>query len=148
LTLDAFNGKPEEMIEEFEKEALKSIEDGADVVIFGCNPMSAALAWNGYHEVTGTGVPVVAPLPAMVKLAESMVDLRRSVGYTTTEAVISPYRSTPENILQDLAARKIGLPELRQPGQTFAQAYVPGKQRPQSPTTGSDTAVVPREAVA
>jgi allantoin racemase len=129
LTLDAFNGKPEELIEEFEVHALKSIEDGADVIIFGCNPMSAALAWNGYHEVTGTGVPVVAPLPAMVKMAESMVDLRRSVGYSKTEAVISPYRSTPERTLQDMADRRIGLPELRQPGQTFAQGYVPGKVR-------------------
>jgi hypothetical protein len=42
---------------------------------------------------------------------------------------MSPYRSTPDRTLQDMAERGIGLPELRQAGQTLAQAYVPDKGR-------------------
>jgi allantoin racemase len=123
LTFDAFNGNPDELIEEFEKEALKSIEDGADVIIFGCNPMAAALANAGYNEVGNTGVPVIAPLAAQIKLAESMVDLRRALGITKSEAVLGPYQSTPESILKDMSERKIGLPDVRQPGESYRQAY-------------------------
>jgi allantoin racemase len=129
LMVDAFNGRPEQMIEEFEEQALPCIEAGADVIICGCNPMGAALSQVGYHEVAGTGVPVVTALPAMIKLAESLVDLRRSVGITKTEAMFGPYRSTPEDALQDIAARGIGRPELRRPGQAAEQAYVPARDR-------------------
>jgi allantoin racemase len=41
---------------------------------------------------------------AMVKLAESMVDLRRSIGLTKSEAVVGAYRTTPPHILEDLQA--------------------------------------------
>lgn len=128
LMVDAYNGKPDQMIEEFEKQALDCVKDGADVVIAGCNPLGAALAQVGYNEVTGTGVPVVTALPAMIKLAESLVDLRRSLGIIKTEALIGPYKSTPESVLQDMAARGFGMPEVRKTGQADAQAYSPVRE--------------------
>lgn len=125
LLVEAYKGRPERLIEEFEKHALACVRDGADVVICGCMPYGTALSKVGYNEVAGTGVPVVTPLPAMIKLAESMVDLRRSVGLTKSEAVVSPYRSTPDDVLQDLAERGIGMPQVRQTGQAMATAYDP-----------------------
>jgi allantoin racemase len=127
LLLDSYHGRPEQMIEEFEKEALECIKEGADVVICGCNPMGAAFAQVGYNEVTGTGVPVVTALPAMIKLAESLVDLRRSLGTTKSEATDGPYRSTPDYVLQDLAARGMGMPQVRKPGLADAERYAPVK---------------------
>jgi allantoin racemase len=123
LLVEAYKGKPDRLIEEFEKHALACVRDGADVVICGCMPYGTALSKVGYNEVANTGVPVVTPLPAMVKLAESMVDLRRSVGLTKSEAVVSPYRSTPDEVLQDVAARGMGMPRVRQTRQARATAY-------------------------
>lgn len=125
LLVEAYSGRPERLIEEFEKRALECVRDGADVVICGCMPYGTALTAVGYNEVAGTGVPVVTPLPAMVKLAESLVDLRRSVGIAKSEAVVSPYRSTPQEVLEDLETREIGMPQVRQPGQAEASAYQP-----------------------
>ena len=125
LLVEAYSGKPDRLIETFEKYALECVRDGADVVICGCMPYGTALSKAGYNEVAGTGVPVVTPLPAMIKLAESLVDLRRSVGITKSEAVVSPYRSTPDEVLQDLAARDVGMARVRQPGQAVASAYQP-----------------------
>ena len=125
LLIEAYNGRPDRLIDEFEKYALECVRDGADVVICGCLPYGTALSKVGYNEVTGTGVPVVTPLPAMIKLAESLVDLRRSVGIAKSEAVVSPYRSTPDEVLKDLAVRGIGMSQVRQPGQALASAYDP-----------------------
>lgn len=129
LLAEAYKGRPERLIEEFDKRALECVKDGADVVICGCMPYGAALSKVGYNEVAGTGVPVVTPLPAMVKLAESLVDLQRSVGLAKSEAVVSPYRSTPQEVLDDLSSRGIGMPEVRQPGQAERSAYRPRVMR-------------------
>ena len=110
LMLDAFAGRPERLIEEFEEQALKSVRDGADVVICGCNPYGAALSYVGYNEVANTGVPVVTPLPAMIKAAESLIDLRRSLGWTKSESLRSPYRSTAPDVLADLTSRGLLTP--------------------------------------
>ena len=125
LLIEAYGGRPDRLIEEFEKRALECVRDGADVVICGCMPYGTALSKVGYKEVAGTGVPVVTPLPAMIKLAEALVDLRRSVGIAKSEAVVSPYRSTPDEVLQDLAVRGIGMSQVREPGQALASAYDP-----------------------
>lgn len=127
LIVNAYKGRPEQLIEEFEKQALECVKDGADVVILGCNPMGAALAQVGYNQVADTGVPVVTPLPAMIKLAESLVDLRSSIGITKTEAVIGPYRSTPEHIAKDQVERGFGMPAVRKPGLADAESYAPVK---------------------
>lgn len=123
LLIEAYEGRPDRLIAEFEKHALECVRDGADVVICGCMPYGTALSKAGYTDVAGTGVPVVTPLPAMIKLAESLVDLQRSMGMAKSEAVVSPYRSTPDDVLQDLTARGIGMPQVREPGQALAAAF-------------------------
>lgn len=123
LLVEAYKGRPDRLIEEFEKYALACVRDGADVVICGCMPYGTALSAVGYREVANSGVPVVTPLPAMIKLAESMVDLQRSIGLGKSEAVVSPYRSTPDEVLQDVEERGMGMPRVRQPGQALANAY-------------------------
>lgn len=106
--LEAYAGRPERLIAEFDAQAQECVRDGADVVICACNPYGAALSQVGYNQVSGTGVPVVTPLPAMIKIAESLIDLRRSVGLVKTEAVVGPYRSTPAEVLEDMAAIGMG----------------------------------------
>lgn len=133
LLAEAYQGRPERLIETFEKYALGCVRDGADVVICGCMPYGTALSAVGYNEVANTGVPVVTPLPAMIKLAESMVDLRRSVGLAKSEAVVSPYRSTPDEVLRDVKDRGMGLPQVRRPGQARESAYRPAGAPTQAP---------------
>ena len=97
--IDAFQGKPEWVIDAFEKVALECIEDGADVLMVGCVPLAAAMALNDYREVSNTGVPVVCPPAAALKIAEIMVDLKRTLGLTKSEAVGAPYQSPPAPML-------------------------------------------------
>ncbi|WP_285314357.1 aspartate/glutamate racemase family protein [Pseudarthrobacter sp. fls2-241-R2A-168] len=123
LVVGALEGRPERLIEEFEKVALESVRDGADVVICGCLPYGAALSQVGYNEVGNTGVPVITALPAMIKFAESLVDLRRSLGITKSEALRSPYRSTPEETLRDMEARGIRSMLPRVADRAFLEAY-------------------------
>ncbi|MBI2958526.1 MAG: hypothetical protein HYY32_06760 [Chloroflexi bacterium] len=97
--VEAHHGRPEKLIASFEKVALECIADGADTIICGCAPCGATLAMNGYHQVAGTGVPPVPAVAAEVKLAETMVDLRRSCGLTKTEAEVGPFRTTPPDVV-------------------------------------------------
>jgi allantoin racemase len=107
LMVDAYNGRPEQLVQEFDRLAVECVRDGADVVICGCNPYGAALSQVGYNTVADTGVPVVTALPSMIKIAEALVDLRRSVGLVKSEAVLGRYRSTPAEVLADLADHNI-----------------------------------------
>ncbi|MFD2577720.1 aspartate/glutamate racemase family protein [Novosphingobium colocasiae] len=109
LMADAYDGRPEQLVEEFDRLAVECVRDGADVVICGCNPYGAALSQVGYNTVAGTGVPVVTALPSMIKMAEALVDLRRNVGLTKSEALLGRYRSTPAHVLADLEDRSIGM---------------------------------------
>lgn len=107
--VDAYRGRPEPLIEEFDEHARQCVKDGADVVICGCNPLGAALSKVGYNEVVGTGVPVVTALSSMIKQAEMLVDLRRNIGLAKSEAMNSAYMTTPSAVLTDLEERGIGM---------------------------------------
>lgn len=109
MMIEAYAGRPQRLIEEFDARAQELVRDGADVVICGCNPYGAALSQAGYKEVSGTGVPVVTALASQIKMAETLIDLRRSLGWAKSEAIVGPYRTTPAAILDDLAQRGIGL---------------------------------------
>jgi hypothetical protein len=54
------------------------IRDGVDVIIPGEAPLCALLARHGVNRVDD--VPVVDSLGATIKMAETMVDLRRTCG--------------------------------------------------------------------
>lgn len=74
---------PQPLIERFKTAARAMIRDtGADVIIGGSMPLSVLLATNGVTRVDD--VPVVDGLAATIKMAEMMVDLRKSSGLTAS----------------------------------------------------------------
>lgn len=99
ILFDAFRGKSEELVALFEAEARKCVEDGADVVIAGCSYVGLAFSMAGYREVANTGVPVVDPAGAAIKLAESLADLHHATGLAKSKCATSPYATPPREIL-------------------------------------------------
>ena len=69
---------PAELIERFKGSARKMIAEGADVIIPGEAPLCVLLARNGVNRVDD--VPVMDSLAAWIKMAESLVDLKRVSG--------------------------------------------------------------------
>jgi allantoin racemase len=75
--LPAFND-PAPLIARFEASARALIRKGADVIVPGEMPLNVLLAKNGISRVDD--VPIVDGLAVTMKMAETLVDLRRSVG--------------------------------------------------------------------
>ena len=69
---------PAPLIERFTTAARALIRDGADVIIPGEAPLNVLLAMNGVNRVDDC--PVLDSIAATIKMAESMVDLRRATG--------------------------------------------------------------------
>jgi allantoin racemase len=95
---DAFRGRPERLVEDFEKVAWELIRDGADVLAFGCGWLGPALSLNGYTEVRGANVPVVDSTAAALKLAETLADLHKSLGLRKSNLPNSFYQTPPKEI--------------------------------------------------
>lgn len=70
--------KPESLLERFQTAARAMIRDGVDVIIPGEAPLCVLLATHGLRRIDN--VPVLDALGATIKMAETMVDLRRSSG--------------------------------------------------------------------
>lgn len=70
--------EPAELLERFEESACAMIRDGVDVIIPGEAPLCALLMKHGLNRVDD--VPIVDALGATIKMAEAMVDLKRSSG--------------------------------------------------------------------
>ncbi len=75
--LKAFD-QPDELLSRFQDSARSIIAAGADVIIPGEAPLCVLLAKNGLNRVDN--VPILDALGATIKMAESMVDLRRTSG--------------------------------------------------------------------
>lgn len=75
--LKAWND-PGELIDRFTKSAMTLIDQGADVIIPGEMPLNILLATNGVTRIGG--VPIIDGIAVTLKMAESLVDLKRSVG--------------------------------------------------------------------
>jgi allantoin racemase len=90
--MDAHQGKPEKLLEYFEKIALECIEDGADTILVPGYPFGAALSMMGYSHVPNTGVAVVDGAAAALKMAESLSDLHRTTGLSSTRSQMSRYQ--------------------------------------------------------
>ncbi len=56
------------------------VADGAEVILPVCCALSPATTLLGYREVPGTGVPILDVTHAAIKMAETLVDLRRGSG--------------------------------------------------------------------
>ena len=70
--------EPASLLERFHEAARAMIRDGVDVIIPGEAPLCALLMKHGVSRVDD--VPIVDALGATIKMAESMVDLKRSSG--------------------------------------------------------------------
>ena len=69
---------PAPLIKRFEASARALIAKGADVIVPGEMPLNVLLATNKVSSVDG--VPIIDGLAVTMKMAETMVDLRRSTG--------------------------------------------------------------------
>ena len=88
--LDAFT-RPEPLLERFRESARALIRDGADVIIPGEAPLNVLLALNGLNRVDDC--PVIDSIGATIKMAETLVDLRRSTGLSRSHK--GYFRSRP-----------------------------------------------------
>ena len=77
--LKAWND-PAELIGRFEKAAGELIEQGADVIIPGEMPLNILLATHGVNRIQG--VPIMDGIAVTLKMAETLVSLKDSVGLT------------------------------------------------------------------
>jgi allantoin racemase len=100
--MDAHHGKPEKLVELFEKTALECVRDGADTILVPGFPFGAALSLAGYTEVADTGVAVVDGAGAAFRMAETLADLRHSIGLSRTRAQSSQYQGFPREFLDQV----------------------------------------------
>jgi allantoin racemase len=88
--------EPDVLFPRFEEICRACIDDGAEVILPCCCALSPALSLAGYRGVPGTGVPIVDVTHAAVKLAETLVDLKRAVGLGKSQR--RTFKSTPAKI--------------------------------------------------
>jgi allantoin racemase len=95
---DAFKGKPERLIDDFEPVAKELIRDGADVIINACALSGPAFSLCNYVEVREDNVPVVDGVAAALKLAEGLADLKKSLGLKKSNLSTGLYRTPPDDV--------------------------------------------------
>jgi allantoin racemase len=101
----ALKGNGEEFVSQMERVARELIDDGADVIVGGCQFFGGILDRAGYSGIIkGTGVPFIDCAAAGLKMAESMVSLGRSVGLKKSECRFSPFRSMDPALIKEAAA--------------------------------------------
>jgi len=61
-------------------------ENGAEVFIVGCTVAATVLTMQGVNEVNGA--PVIDPIAATIKMAETLVELKRGYGIGVCKASI------------------------------------------------------------
>lgn len=92
---------PAPLIRQFEESARALIKEGADVIIPGEVPMGVTMAAHGVRRVDD--VPLLDGLGATMKMAETMVDLRRSVGLEVSRGTCYTDSPPPERVKELLA---------------------------------------------
>lgn len=93
--IDALEGDGKAFLSRFTKTALECIDDGADVILAGGQLFGPVFTRHGYFTIPGTGVPVVEVAACGLRMAESLVALRRAVGVKKSEQPGSPFRTPP-----------------------------------------------------
>ena len=87
---------------QFETLCHECIDNGAEVIIPACASLSPATSLLGYKTVPDTGVPVLDITQAAVKLAETLVDLKRSTGLGKSQK--NTYKSIPVKLRDRMRA--------------------------------------------
>lgn len=90
---NALKGDGDEFIRQFEQVARQLIEEGADVLVGGCQVFGPVLDRFGYKGVVDKGVPFIDCSAAGLKMAESMASLARSIGLKKSESPYSLFQS-------------------------------------------------------
>lgn len=93
---------------EFCKTARECIDAGADVIIAGGQLFGPIFQRHAFREIPNTGVPVVEVAACGLKLAETLVALRRAIGLRKSEHPNAPFR-TPPAAAVDEARRSFGI---------------------------------------
>ncbi len=88
--------RPEVLIPGFDQVCRACVEAGAEVILPACCALSPAATLLGYREVPGTGVPVLDVTRAAVKMAETLVDLKRTSGIGKSQK--RTYKSIPPEV--------------------------------------------------
>jgi allantoin racemase len=91
----ALSGEDDAFLQEFTRTAAECIDDGADVIIAGGQLFGPVFRRYDYCTIPDTGVPVVEVAACGLKLAETLVSLRRTVGLVKSEHPNSPFRTPP-----------------------------------------------------
>lgn len=97
----ALAGDAEPLLESFTTVADAMVADGADVIVAGGQIFGALLMHAGW---TPGPVPIVDIAGAGLKMLETLVDLRGSVGLATSAAASSPFRRVPDVLIDDAFA--------------------------------------------
>lgn len=92
---------PAPLLERFERSASALIAQGADVIIPGEMPLNILLARNGVTRIRD--VPILDGIAVTLKLAEALVDLRRSVGLAQSRSGFMSAAPPRERLDQVLA---------------------------------------------
>ncbi len=97
---------PQSLLERFHSAARAMIASGVDVIIPGEAPLCVLLARNGVHRVDD--VPVLDALGATIKMAEMMVDLKRSSGVSPARNSYYTAKPPRERVKELIALYGIG----------------------------------------
>lgn len=92
---------PAPLIHQFEESARALIAEGADAIIPGEVPLGVTMAAHGVRRVDE--VPLIDGLAATMKMAELMVDLRRSIGLEVSRNTCYTASPPPERVAELLA---------------------------------------------
>jgi Asp/Glu/hydantoin racemase len=99
----ALQGDGDEFLGQFGAVAKALIDDGADVVIGGCQLFGPILEKAGFSGVFDPGVPYIDGGAAGIKMAEMLVSMARTVGLRKSESPFSPFRSMDPALLREAA---------------------------------------------
>lgn len=90
----AMAGDASECLELVRKAARKAIAGGAEVILLGCGLLNLVCMRNGLHQVDGA--PILDVSGVLMKLAESMVTLRRKTGLAPSRVGLYEKPTTAE----------------------------------------------------
>ncbi len=75
---------PTYLVENFMEVARGAIKDGAEIIIPGCTTTS--MIHEHISEIKGTGVPVLSPVQAALKMVEALVEFKGKKGFHISRA--------------------------------------------------------------
>ncbi len=96
----AMAGNPRECLDLVRAAARKAIAGGAEVILLGCGLLNLVCMQNGLHQVDGA--PILDVSGVLMKLAESMVTLRRQTDLAPSR--VGLYEKPTEAEIEDVFA--------------------------------------------